>query len=520
MREICSCPFEESVVRTPITAGLVGVAVLTCSLVSGGAAQAAPPLTFGPCPADISKPYPTMLCANLDVPLDYSQPDGEKIRLLVSKTPARNPAKRRGALLTNPGGPGGPGVAFAGALSKKLPAEVLDSYDIIGFDTRNVAHSQAITCADPATFWKNPLPDPDAANMRHLNWQRAEQYAEGCQTNAGKYLPQLTTPNNARDMDTIRAGLGEKKINYLGYSYGTYLGAVYGQMFPDQVDRMILDSAVNPDPRKVWYQDNLGQDVPAQKRMGQFFDWVAKYDGVYHLGTKGEDVQAAWTSIRDELRKQPHDKLGPFEFLQTTFSDLYGESQWMPFAQALSDFHNNHNDKKLVGMVNVMDQAGENENAIYNAVECADATWPTDEKQWERDSKRLESSAPMAAWYNSWGVSPCAKWKAPNQQPMHITGEGLPGVLMFNSTLDPATPYEGAQVMHRSIPSSRLVTEEGAGKHGVYGLAGNPDADRIGTDYLVRGVLPSEDTSIPAHALPDPTKPAPMSSSRQIDIGR
>ena len=499
---------------------LAGAAVTATSVVTGIPAEAQPPvLLFGPCPEDISKPYPDMLCANLDVPLDYSQPGGDKVRLLVSKLPAKNPAKRRGTLITNPGGPGGPGVAFAGGLAKKLPDEVRDTFDLIGFDTRNSAHSTPITCVDPATWWKNPLPDPDAENTQALNWQRSEEYASGCQQRAGKYLPHLNTPNNARDMDQIRAALGEEKTSYLGYSYGTYLGAVYGQMFPDRVDRMILDSAVNPDTRKIWYQDNLGQDIPGQVRLGQFFEWTAKYDQVFHLGTRGEDVQKAWEAIRDELRARPHGPLGPFELDATSFSAMYGEKSWIPLAQAMSAFRSG-DDKKLIDMVEVKDEAGENENAIYNAVECGDAPWPADEKSWEQDSKRLEDKAPMAAWYNSWGVAPCAKWKAPHQQPLEITGEGLPGVLMFNSTFDVATPYEGAQVMHKSLPTSRLITEDGAGKHGVYASAGNPDADRIGTDYLVRGILPTRDESIAAHPLPDPTKPRATAPSNQLNIGR
>ncbi len=508
--------------RGSIALGLACATVAATSLVTGTAAQAEPPdLRFGPCPDDIGKPYPHLRCAGLDVPLDYSRPDGEKVRLLVSKLPAKDPAKRRGTLLTNPGGPGGPGVAFAGGLSKKLPPEVLDTYDLIGFDTRNTAHSTPITCVDPATYWKNPLPDPDAESTRKLNWQRAEEYASGCQQRAGKYLPHLTTPNNARDMDQIRAALGEEKTSYLGYSYGTYLGAVYGQMFPHRVDRMILDSAVNPATDRVWYENNLGQDIPAQVRLGQFFEWVAKYDQVFHLGTRREDAQAAWDGIRDELRQRPHGPLGPFEFLQMSFSAMYGEKSWIPFAQAISEFRNNQDDRKLVEMVEVKDEAAENGNAIYNAVECADGPWPSDETKWERDSERLEGKAPMAAWYNSWGVSPCAKWKAASQQPMKITGEGMPGILMFNSTYDVATPYEGAQVMHKSLPSSKFVTEEGAGKHGVYASSGNPDADRIGTDYLVRGILPEQDTSVPAHPLPDPTKPAAASAaSEQLEVGK
>jgi pimeloyl-ACP methyl ester carboxylesterase len=496
-------------VRRSIALGLAGAAFVTTTAI-GSVAQAAPHeagLQFGPCPEDIGKPYPQMQCAPLDVPLNYAKPNGEKVRLTVSKLPAKDPAKRRGSLVTNPGGPGGPGIAFNGKLAEALPPEVLESYDLIGFDTRNTEHSTPITCVEPAEFWKNPLPDPDAPGARATHWQRAQQYADGCQERAGKYLPHLTTPNNARDVDQIRQALGEDKISYLGYSYGTYLGAAYGQLYPQHVDRMILDSAVNPDPSTIWYQVNLNQDVAAQKRLGLFFDWIARHDATFHLGTDRAQVQAAWDGIQADLRVKPHGPLGPWELTETTFSALYGESGWIPLAEAMSAYRHG-DDGKLVGGVSMKDRAAETENAIYTAVECADAPWPTDQNGWERDSEELSKDHPLAAWYNSWGVAACSKWHGPHQEPIKITGEGLPPVLMFNSVDDVATPYDGAQVMHRSLPSSLFVTEENAGKHGVFALAKNDAANRIGADYLVHGALPDHDISIPGHPLPDPTRPA------------
>ncbi|GAA4840440.1 alpha/beta hydrolase [Saccharopolyspora rosea] len=497
--------------------GLAGAAVLASTALTGATAQAAPELRFGPCPQDISKPYPQMQCADLDVPLDYHDPGGEQVRLMVSRLPARKPASRRGALLVNPGGPGGPGISFAGGLSKKLPPAVLDSYDLIGFDTRNTAHSTPISCVDPGSYWKTPLPDPDSPQTREQNWERAQQYADGCQQRAGKYLPQLNTPTNARDMDRIRQALGEQKISYLGYSYGTYLGAVYGQLFGEHVDRMILDSSVDPSTPDVWYRDNLRQDVAAQRRLDLYFDWIARYDGVFHLGTDRDQVRAAWQGVQDDLRRAPHGALGPSEFVDTTFNALYGESSWITLANALSDFHNRHDDRKLVQQAKPKDAAAENENAIYNAVECGDAPWPARRAEWEHDSAAVARKYPLAAWYNSWTVAPCRVWHAPHGDPVKITGAGLPPVLMFNSVHDVATPYEGAQQMHRSLPSSVLVTEKDAGKHGVYALAGNTDADRIGTDYLVDGKLPEGDTTIPGHAKPDPTKPG--ATAKQLDLG-
>lgn len=506
--------------RRSIAIGLAGAAVLaTTTAVTTTAGEAAqirqppapvPPAVaaarFGPCPQDIAKQDPQTQCANVDVPLDYRNPTGEKISLLVSKVPARNPAQRKGSLLVNPGGPGGEGAGFAGELAGKLPAQVRDSYDVVGWDTRNTEHSEPITCADPNTFWKNPLPDPDDPAARDTHWQRAQQYADGCQQRAGKFLPHLTTVNNARDIDQVRQALRQPKISYLGYSYGTYLGANYGQLFPQHVDRMILDSSVDPDPAHVWYPDNLNQDVAAQQRLGDFFDWAARYDQVFHLGTTRDQVRAAWEGVQADLRRHPHGPLGPWEFTDMTFQGLYGESTWTPLAKGIDAFRNRHDDRALIGQVQTKDRPAETSNAIYNAVECADAPWPTDRRRWEHDSAQVAKRSPFAAWFNSWGVAPCAKWHAPHHRPLKITGAGLPPVLMFNSVRDVATPYRGAQQMHRSLPSSTLVTENDAGKHGVYALAGNPQADRIGTDYLLSGSVPHGDISIPGHPLPDPTK--------------
>ncbi|MEV5541342.1 alpha/beta hydrolase [Saccharopolyspora shandongensis] len=493
--------------KRSIALGLAGAAVLAGTAAPGATAQAAPGLQFGACPQDVSQPHPQLQCANLDVPLDYAAPNGEKLQLLIAKSPARKPEARRGALLINPGGPGGPGVAFAGSLAGRLPAEVLDAYDLIGFDTRNSAHSTPISCVDPATYWRQPLPDPDSPQTREQNWQRAQEYADGCAQRAGKYLPHLNTPTNARDMDRIRDALGEQKISYLGYSYGTYLGAVYGQLFPERVDRMLLDSAVNPDTSEVWYRNNLNQDIAAQRRLGGYFDWIAQHDQVFHLGNDSGQVQAVWDGIRAELRKGARGALGPSELTDITFSALYSESNWEGLAEAIADFRLRGDDHKLVARVSAKDAAAENGNAIYNAVECADAPWPGRRSEWERDSEELAADHPLAAWYNSWTVAPCRVWHAPRQQPLKITGAGLPPMLVINSEHDVATPYAGAVEMHRSLPSSVLVTEKDAGKHGVWAMAGNAEVDRIGTDYLVRGELPSGNVAVAGHANPDPAAP-------------
>lgn len=499
--------------KRSIAIGLAAAAVLSTA---PAATAAPPPLAFGPCPQDVAGSYPEMRCAELEVPLDYANPGGEQVRLLVSKLPAREPTSRRGSLLVNPGGPGGPGVEFAGGLAERLPAQVRDSYDLIGFDTRNSGHSTPISCVDPESYWRTPLPDPDSPAARELNWQRAEQYADGCAQRAGKYLPHLTTPNNARDMDRIRAALGEQRISFLGYSYGTYLGAVYGEMFGRHVDRMILDSSVNPDTSEIWYGNNLAQDVAAQQRLQDFFGWVARHDDHFGLGAEPAQVRAAWAAVRDDLRRAARGPLGPAEFLDITFTALYSDSRWQPLAEAIAQLRLRGDDQQLVGMVEQTDAAAETANAIYTAVECADAPWPRSKARWEHDSSRMAAQHPFAAWYNSWTVAPCRTWHAPSQQPTRITGAGLPPVLMFNSEHDAATPYEGALEMHRSLPSSVLVTEKNAGEHGVWALAGNEEINRIGADYLATGALPAGDIAVQGHPLPRPD--APEQRARTLEL--
>ncbi|HWL89511.1 MAG TPA: alpha/beta fold hydrolase [Polyangiaceae bacterium] len=222
------------------------------------------PLQFGACPPEVAGPYPNLTCATLQVPLDYDQPSGEKITLTISKAAATNPAKRRGVALLNRGGPGLNGLATAGARANALPAVNAD-YDIIGFDPRGVGHSTPISCTD-ASFFNHPVPDPDSPATRDLNWKRSAEYAQACADNAGKYLPYMSMENYARDMDSIRVALGESKISYIGFSWGTYLGAVYSQLFPDKVAHMLFAGNMDPTPSKIFYQQILDQDQPAVAR--------------------------------------------------------------------------------------------------------------------------------------------------------------------------------------------------------------------------------------------------------------
>ena len=474
-------------------------------------------LIFGTCPSDIAEPYPALTCATLKVPLDYSRPNGAKISLLVTKHAANKPAKRIGSLVVNPGGPGVSGAAYAGSLSRpdatgftQLDTAVLDAYDIIGFDPRGVFLSAPVSCAAPDHFGA-PQPDPDAKSSRNELWKLWSSYAQDCQTNNKAILPHLGSVDVARDMDAVRAALGEQKLNYLGLSYGTYLGAVYGQLFPRRVGRMILDGNMDPTPKDVWYQVWIDQAAAFQQRFDHdYLPWVAKYNNVFHLGKTVPAVRAAWNKTLTDFRTKPHGDVGGSELLGTAYGAMFAEGGWIGFTGALSEYVVDGDDSMLTDIAAPdLSPDGEQANAIFTSVICADSHWPRNRAKYEHDADKLARTSQFA-WYIMWtSGSACQSWAFDSPGRLRITGEGLPGVLMFNSIGDPGTPYAGALKMHKALPTSILVTELNSGKHGVFAnrlAAVNVAANAIGTRYLLTGELPPTDTTVAGHPLPVPTE--------------
>lgn len=473
-------------------------------------------LVFGACPADIAQSFPALTCANLSVPVDYTRPFGASVSLLVTKHAAKDPAKRLGSLVLNPGGPGGGGASYAGTLTKpdstgftRLQSAVLDAYDVIGFDPRGVQHSSPISCAEP-DYFTPPQPDPDIPAKRDELWKTWAGYADGCATKAGALLPHLGTENVARDLDRLRAALGDAKLNYVGFSYGTYLGAVYGKLYPHNVGRMIIDGNIDPTPEDVWYKASLNQAAAAQKRFDSYLGWIAQYDNVFHLGKTFAAVQANWNRTLTDFRTTPRGVTGGSELLSTALGMMYSESNWTAFARAISAYAVGGDDGPLADFAApYLAPDAEQALAIFNAVVCSDSAWPRDRADWERDTAKVAQTSQFA-WYNVF-TSPCHHWPVPPSARPEITGENLPGILMFNTIGDPATPYEGALKLHAALPTSILVTERDSGKHCVFAnsrAAVNPAVNAIGTKYLLTGELPSADTSVAGHPLPVPAPAA------------
>lgn len=271
-------------------------------------------IRFGACAAAEGLPK-SVRCGTVQVPLDYAQPDGKQIKLTVSRVKATKKAvgkrakavKRQGALVFNPGGPGASGMYFP--LVGVIPEwkRIAAAYDLVGYAPRGVGRSAPISCQDPKEFVKAPTQSPaypDAA-YKLKRVAEAQAYARGCAKRSGAGLPHFNSLNNARDLEVLRAALGEQKLTFMGASYGTYFGAVYAALFPSHVRRMVFDSAVNPDPAQIWYYNNLDQSVAFEKRWADFRTWVAKHDKTYHLGKTPDAVLRSYEKVRDALARKP-----------------------------------------------------------------------------------------------------------------------------------------------------------------------------------------------------------------------
>ena len=486
-------------------------------------------IAFGDCAKEQDLPG-KMECGTVSVPLDYSRPHGKQIKLAVSRVRAthKDPhnSKRRvpgqGSLVYNPGGPGASGLHFPliGLLPewKRLAA----AYDLVGYAPRGVAPSAPLSCQEPKKFVQGPALAPTHPSEAYKKERiaRAKAYARGCAERTGGALQHYNSLNNARDLDVLRAALGESKLTFMGASYGTYFGALYATLFPSHVRRMVFDSAVNPDPSQIWYRNNLAQSAAFEGRWEDFREWVAEHDDVYGLGETPEEVLLSYEKVKARLAEKPAGgKVGPGQLQEAYLQAGYYDDYWPSRAKALSAYLKG-DPKALVELAAPVREAAaeqENSSAVYTAVECNDAPWPTDWAVWDRDNTRLARVAPFETWDNAWMNLPCAYWQVPRQKPLDVrTGHGeLPPTLILAAERDAATPYEGALEMHRRLAGSVLVTERDAGTHGIaYGP--NACVNGFVDAYLLEGRLPDRRAACEPHPEPKPERPGAEQAKKKL----
>ncbi|WP_330173091.1 alpha/beta hydrolase [Streptomyces sp. NBC_01498] len=496
-------------------------------------------IAFRACPKAEMLPDP-LTCGTVEVPLDYARPDGELITLTVSRVKASGrtgaaggegkaveTVRRQGALVYNPGGPGASSMAFP--LAAELPEwkRIATAYDLVGYAPRGVGRSAPLSCQSPADFTKAPTlaPTHPSESYKQERVAGAKAYAQGCARTTGPALRHYTSLNNARDLDVLRAALGEKKLSFMGASYGTYFGSLYATLFPSHVRRMVFDSAVNPAQEQIWYRNNLDQSLAFEQRWADFRTWVAKHDTTYRLGSTPDAVQRNYERVKAAVTGRPAGgKVGPGQLHAAMLGAGYYDDYWAMRATALSEFLKG-NTKPLIDQATPRPAAAadsENGNAVYTAVECNDAPWPTDWKTWDRDNTELATRAPFETWDNAWMNLPCAFWPAPRQRPLNVgTAPGrLPPTLILSAERDAATPYPGALELQRRLPGSVLITERAAGAHG---LAGGPNQcvnDHLEA-YLLTGKTPPHHADCAPHPEPNPVSlPPDTDQEKRTDLRR
>ncbi|WP_030347270.1 alpha/beta hydrolase [Streptomyces sp. NRRL S-1022] len=439
-------------------------------------------------------------CADVTVPLDYTRPAGRTITVAISRIRGTDTAHRAGALLLNSGGPGGQTIGDPPWVRKAMK-DVAARYDVVGVDPRFVGRSTRLDCRWPTGSMIRGAGSGRAGFDRMVSF--AADLADRCRTHAGDLLPYATTRDTARDMDVVRAALGERRISYLGYSYGTYLGQVYATMFPQRVDRVVLDGVVDP----ARYSPRLlrGSEEANRHALRGWADWTAAHHAAYGLGRTRGAVLGTVEAVRGAAARTPlrlggyrvDDHLLPvlvFNGLSQDNPQAYGD-----FAQGVRDLRRAAGGRTVTPspwLASALEFLLTGHESAYGsaqaAILCGDVAAPRDPETYWRDLRRAGAGdrlfAPVAN-----GINACAFWDAPRERPTTIRDD-LPALLV-NATGDPRTIYRGARSVRHRWPGSRLVTLRGADQHAVYGVFGSACVDTTVNTYLATGRLPVRDVT-------------------------
>jgi pimeloyl-ACP methyl ester carboxylesterase len=440
-------------------------------------------------------------CATVRAPLDHADPAAGEIDLALTRVASTDAAVRQGSLLVNFGGPGGSGTAAIEAWAAGLGPDVHAAYDVVGFDPRGVGASTAVDCVDGPTVdaWRADPVDPDTPQGLAERTARAEQFAAACAAATGPLLGEVDTDSAARDLDLLRATLGDERLHYLGYSYGTQLGAAYTELFPERTGRFVLDAAVDPalDLAELTVQQAAG----FERSLRVFAASCLPQDGCPLEGTVDEAV-AEIDALLERLGAQP---LPTADGRPLTVDDavagiirpLYEDRIWWFLGQAL-DRALHHGDG--TALMFLADAAyGRNPDGTYSnadeantAVNCLDYPVDADPAAMAALDARLQEVAPTLGDHFSHDEITCGVWPhEPVSPPAPVDGAGAGPVLVVGGTGDPATPYAWSLALAAQLEGGHLLTRQGEG-HGSY-LRGNLCVDEVVDGYLLRGVLPAQE---------------------------
>jgi pimeloyl-ACP methyl ester carboxylesterase len=436
-------------------------------------------------------------CARIKVPLDYANPGRDDIRLAVLKVPARDSQHRVGSLIVNPGGPGGSGVDYAANASSYFGSELQQVFDIVGFDPRGVGDSTPVQCLpdDALDAFVASDPDPDNAQEIRRSDRALARFGEGCLQRSGRLAAHVSTEEAARDIDILRAVLGDGKLTYFGASYGTFLGATYADLFPKRVGRMVLDGAI--DPSLSTERLNLVQAHGFEVALRSYVAHCVGAGGCF----LGSTVDAGTRRIRqflDDVEAHPiagsgDRRLEVGNAVLGIWAPLYNENYWTLLDTALkAGFAGNG--APLLQLSDAYTSRGptgylDNSLETLYAVNCLDHDDAIPSSQVPPQVPRFEKASPTFGAIFAFGLSSCSKWPVhTGRQPAPIHAAGAAPILVIGTTRDPATPLSWARALASQLDSGILVKRDGDGHTGYN--AGNTCVDQTVESYLVSGTVP------------------------------
>lgn len=498
------------------------VAVVPFSVKEARAAEAArvPVLGWSDCADGFQ-------CATAAVPLDYNRPRGDSISLSLIRLPATDTAHRIGSLFTNPGGPGGSGVAFVRNSGKTFPAAIRAQFDIIGFDPRGVGESTPVQCfanvAEQQAFVSKygvfPVGVQETADYL-LAYQKFDLQ---CLLRNARILPHLSTANVARDMDLLRQAVGDAKLNYLGLSYGTFLGATYANLFPNGFRALVLDGVVDPIDYSTG-RNGQGNSLPTFLRVGSNVASYQTFQEFLRLCTEAgiekckfaagstEQTAKKFDDLLQQLRTRPVVlNPGPSQLtftysltVEIVFLSLYQSALWPQLADLLQLLYQDANQTSTAAQIQVQAQqpAYQNGQDAQAANLCSESANPRNPFAYPFIAQKADEQSPYFGSPWTYLQLSCATW--PVRDPDRYSGpwnrQTENPILLIGTVHDPATPYHDAVSTEGELSNARLLTLNGWG-HTAF-LQGSACIDQFEANYLINGVLPAANTVCSPNVLP------------------
>ena len=459
-------------------------------------------------------------CATLKVPVDYDDASHGSLDIALKRAAATG--KRIGSLLINPGGPGGSGIDF---LSGLLPGikNLRARFDIVAFDPRSVGQSTPLDCHSTLQKLVSADPSPDSDAKWMTVDKLSQSFADECEKKYPKLLPYLGTQNVARDMDRIRAGLGEAKLSFLGFSYGTSIGAWYAQLFPQRVRALVLDGAVTQELSAM--DMALEQAKGFELALANYFAWCRE-SASRCTWAQNKPPESAFASLQASIEAKPlpasgYDRpAGPGEFMLAAIMPLYGGEQgWQLLSNALLGAVRGDGGT-LIQLTDAYLERGKdgkypNITEVNNAVNCVDHASP-DVAEVRANAQRFQSGAPIFGLGSLSALLVCSHWGAMGIDTPPPTGQGAPPIVVVGTINDPATPYAWAESLAKELASGVLLTWEGEG-HTAY-TRGSACIDAAVEAYFIDGKVPAAGLRCPATAslvasplLAPAAEPSPLS---------